>query len=450
MEKERVLELFKSKSLTALRSELCDENPADIASLIQSFYEDEELNDTELCVFFRMLTKESAAETFSYMDSDIQFKLINALSDKELKEVLDELYLDDTVDIIEEMPANVVFRILNNTDVDTRKQINELLNYPKDSAGSIMTTEFIYLTKEFTVKEALEKIKHIGMAKETVYTCYVTQSRKLIGYVTVLDMLVSEHDTKIEDIMETNVISVMTTEDKENVVSVMSKYDLGVLPVVDSEKRLVGIVTFDDAMDVLQEENTEDIEKMAAITPSDKPYMKTGTFEIYKKRIPWLLLLMISATFTGMIISSFENSLAAVPVLTMFIPMLMDTGGNSGSQSSVTVIRGLSLGDIEFSDILSVVFKEFRVSILCAVTLALAVFLKVLLLDQKGVTIALVVSLTIVAVVIMAKVIGCTLPMIAKKLGFDPAVMASPFITTIVDALALLVYFGVASLFLTL
>jgi magnesium transporter len=379
------------------------------------------------------------------MDSDAQMVLINAFSDKELRDVIDELYLDDTVDIIEEMPANVVSRILKNTDADTRKQINELLNYPKDSAGSVMTTEFVYLQKDSTVREAFDRIRKIGVVKETVYTCYVTENRKLLGVVTVLDMLVSDYETHIEDIMETNVISVNTHDDQESAAQMLSKYDLAAIPVVDGENRIVGIVTFDDAMDVIRDEDTEDIEKMAAMLPSEKPYMKTGIFSIWKQRIPWLMLLMVSATFTGMILSYFEDALAVVPALTIFIPMLMDTGGNSGSQASVTIIRGLSLNEIDFKDIFKVMFKELRVGILCAATIAAVVFLKVILIDQKGVQIAAIVAVTMFFVIVVAKLVGCTLPMLAKKIGFDPAVMASPFITTIVDALSLLVYFAIAS-----
>ncbi|MCD7730012.1 MAG: magnesium transporter [Oscillospiraceae bacterium] len=445
MEKDCAVNLIKEKKFAQLKAEIQEMNPADIAVLVEEMDDYDEFGERELTLLYRILPKELAAEVFSYMDSNMQMVLINAFSDKELRDVIDELYLDDTVDIIEEMPANVVSRILKNTDADTRKQINELLKYPKDSAGSVMTTEFVYLQKDSTVKECFDRIRHIGVVKETVYTCYVTENRQLVGSVTLLDMLVADYETHIEDIMETNVISVNTHDDQETAAQMLSKYDLAAIPVVDGENRIVGILTFDDAMDVIRDEDTEDIEKMAAMLPSEKPYMKTGIFSIYKQRIPWLMLLMISATFTGMILSHFEDALAVVPALTVFIPMLMDTGGNSGSQASVTIIRGLSLNEISFRDIFKVMWKELRVGILCASTIAVLVFAKVIFIDQKGVQIAAVVSATMFFVIIVAKFVGCTLPMLAKKIGFDPAVMASPFITTIVDALSLLVYFVIAS-----
>lgn len=445
MEKEVAVKLLQEKQFARLKSELTDMNPADIASLVEEMDEVDEFGERELTLMYRILPKETAADVFSYMDSGTQMTLINAFSDSELHDVIDELYIDDTVDLIEEMPANVVSRILKNTDLDTRKQINQLLNYPKDSAGSVMTTEFVYLPKTYTVKDAFEQIRSIGLVKETVYTCYVTENRRLLGIVTVLDMLVADYDTLISDIMNTNVISVSTHDDQEVAAKMLSKYDLAAIPVVDSDKRLVGIVTFDDAMDVIQDEDTEDIEKMAALLPSEKPYMKTSALKIWKQRIPWLMLLMVSATFTGMILDHFEVALSAVPALTIFIPMLMDTGGNSGSQAAVTIIRGLSLGEISFRDIFKVMWKEFRVGILCATSIALVVLAKVTFFDRKGMAIAVVVALTVFFVIITAKMIGGLLPMIAKKIGFDPAVMASPFITTIVDAISLLLYFTIAS-----
>lgn len=446
MEKELALELLENKRFAQLKSDLQEMNPADIAAFVEEMKEAAEFDEKKLILLYRILPKETAAEAFTYMDSDTQMTLINAFSDKELRYVIDELYLDDTVDIIEEMPANVVSRILKNTDSDTRKQINQLLNYPKDSAGSVMTTEFVYFRRDLTVKEAFEQIRKIGLVKETVYTCYVISShRRLVGIVTVLDMLVADGDTRVEDIMESNVISVKTHDDKEEVARTLSKYDFAAIPVVDNENRIVGIVTFDDAMDVIRDEDTEDIEKMAALLPSEKPYMKTGVFKIYKQRIPWLTLLMVSATFTGTILAHFEDALAVVPALTVFIPMLMDTGGNSGGQASVTIIRGLSLGDISFRDIFKVMWKEFRVGIMCAATIALIAFGKVMVIDRKGAAIGAVVSSTVFCVIVIAKLVGCSLPMLAKKIGFDPAVMASPFITTIVDALALVVYFAIAS-----
>ena len=437
---ELLLTLVKTKQFRALRTQLDEMNEVDIAEFL------DELEPDQQVLVFRLLPKDVAADVFTYLeDSEDQEKIINALSDKELREVLDELYLDDTVDIIEDMPANMVSRILRNTDASTRSQINQLLKYPEDSAGSIMTTEFIYLHPDATVEESFARIRKVGLDKETVYTCYVTRNRVLEGVVTVKTLLLSDYETRIGDIMETNVISVGTHEDKEDVAQMFSKYDLTALPVVDGENRLVGIVTVDDAMDVMEEEATEDIEKMAAILPTDKPYFQIGVVETWKHRIPWLLLLMISATFTGTILGFFEEALAANAALTLFIPMLMDTGGNSGGQASVTVIRAMSLGDVEFSDCFRVLWKELRVALLCSVTLGAVVFLKVILLDRKSIAVALVVALTIMVTIVVAKLVGCTLPMLAKKIGFDPAVMASPFITTIVDALSLLIYFTIAT-----
>ena len=439
-DEELLLTLVKTKQFRALRTQLDEMNEVDIAEFL------DELEPDQQVLVFRLLPKDVAADVFTYLeDSQDQEKIINALSDKELREVLDELYLDDTVDIIEDMPANMVSRILRNTDASTRSQINQLLKYPEDSAGSIMTTEFIYLHPDATVEESFARIRKVGLDKETVYTCYVTRNRVLEGVVTVKTLLLSDYETRIGDIMETNVISVGTHEDKEDVAQMFSKYDLTALPVVDGENRLVGIVTVDDAMDVMEEEATEDIEKMAAILPTDKPYFQIGVVETWKHRIPWLLLLMISATFTGTILGFFEEALAANAALTLFIPMLMDTGGNSGGQASVTVIRAMSLGDVEFSDCFRVLWKELRVALLCSVTLGAVVFLKVILLDRKSIAVALVVALTIMVTIVVAKLVGCTLPMLAKKIGFDPAVMASPFITTIVDALSLLIYFTIAT-----
>ncbi len=415
----------------------------------------EEVPERDLLVVFRILPKELAAEVFVEMDSDMQQLLIEAFSDKELKEVVDELFMDDTVDIIDEMPASVAKRIIMQTDVQTRRMINQLLAYPDDSAGSIMTTEYIDLKKDMTVDDAFERIRKIGLDTETVYTCYVTDRfRRLLGIVSVKDLLLNAKDCIIEDIMDENIIFANTLDDKEAVASQFEKYDFLAIPVVDKENRLVGIVTVDDAIDVLQEEATEDIEKMAAILPSEHSYFKTGIFETFKSRIPWLLLLMISATFTGTIISSFENKLTIFPALIAFIPMLMDTGGNSGSQASVTVIRSISLGDIEFKDILKVLWKECRVALCCSVTLAIVNAVKLFFIDHlifhtfdlgKSAVEILVVCVTLFCTVIVAKIIGCSLPMLAKKIGFDPAVMASPLITTIVDAISLIIYFSIAT-----
>ena len=440
---DQILALLDEKKYSELKNLLSEMNEADIAAVLK------ELPQEKLPLLYRILPKELAAEVFVNMDSDAQEFLIRAFSDNELREVLDELYVDDAVDIIEEMPATVVKRILMHTDPEVRKSINEILQYPEDSAGSIMTIEYVDLKKYMTVEDAFTRIRRTGVDKETIYICYVTdENRKLLGIVTVKDLLLSEKNAKIFEIMDTNIISANTLEDKEIVAEKFRKYDLLALPVVDQENRLVGIVTIDDAMDVLQDENTEDIEKMAAITPTDKPYLKMSVFETWKKRFPWLLLLMVSATFTGKIITHFEDALQSYVVLTAFIPMLMDTGGNCGGQSSVTIIRGLSLGDITFRDTFRVIWKEFRVAFLCGVTLALVNFGKMLLIDRVSVMVAAVVCVTMVLTIILAKFIGCTLPILAKRLHFDPAVMASPFITTIVDALSLLIYFRVASIIL--
>ncbi len=442
--------LIESKKYSTLRDIFVTMRPMDIAIVLG------ELGENRLPLMFRLLPKELAADTFIEMDPDEQELLIRGFSDAELKEVVDELYMDDAVDLIEEMPANVVKRILKSADPEMRRTINELLNYPEDSAGSIMTTEYVSLRPNMTAEDAIKRIRRGAVDKETIYTCYVTDtSRKLIGYVTLKSLLLAEDETLITDIMGTDTISVTTTDDQEEVANTLSKYDMSALPVVDKESRLVGIVTVDDAIDVMEEETTEDIEKMAAITPTDKPYLKLTPFEIWKSRIPWLMLLMVSATFTGMIISSFEGALAKWVALTAFIPMLMDTGGNTGSQASVTVIRALSLGDLEFSDFFRVIWKELRVAVLCAISLAVVSFAKIELVDvlimgnqSITVTVNLVVCLTLAFTIICAKIVGCTLPLLAKKLGFDPAVMASPFITTIVDALSLLIYFQVARVLL--
>lgn len=438
--RETLVSLLEEKKYPTLRDVLVTLNPADIAALF------EELPADRLPLLFRLLPKELAAETFVEMEPDEQELLIRGFSDNELKEVIDEFYLDDAVDIVEEMPANVVKRILRSADPDTRKMINEILKYPEDSAGSIMTIEYVRLRRQFTVEQAIKHIRRTGIDKETIYTCYVTDdNRRLLGFVSVKTLLLSDEEASIEDVMETNVIYVYTTEDRETVANLFHKYNFIALPVVDEEQRLVGIVTVDDAFDVMQEEYTEDIEKMAAITPSGKPYLKTSVFALWKARIPWLLLLMISATFTGMIITAFEQALAAQVTLAAFIPMLMDTGGNCGSQSSATVIRGLSLDEIEFSDLLRVQWKEIRVAVLCGVTLAAASFAKLLLFDKVTLAVALVVCVTLAATVLCAKVVGCTLPILSMKVGFDPAVMSSPFITTIVDAISLILYFSVAT-----
>ena len=434
-------ELLAAKNYRAIKALLNGLTPQDIALLLDG------AEESDVSLLFRLLPKELAAETFVEMDSDLQKRLLRSFSDAELRGVVAELFVDDVVDIIEEMPANVVKRILASADAETRAAVNEILHYPPDSAGSIMTTEYISLSADMTVEDAFTRIRRVGVDKETIYTCYVTApDRRLIGLVTVKTLLLSDKATAVGDIMERNVISVRTDADRELVAQERGRYDFLAMPVTDAENRLVGIVTFDDAIDVIREEATEDIEKMAAITPTDKPYLKTGVFETFGKRIPWLCLLMISATFTGSIIAHFEDALAKAVILTAFIPMLMDTGGNAGSQASVTVIRGLSLGELSMRDIFRILWKELRVALLCGAALAALGFAKLLLFDRVSLRVALVVCLTLAVTVLVAKLVGASLPILAKRLGFDPAVMASPFITTIVDALSLLFFFNIASM----
>ena len=444
MEREDLLQewqdLLVNKNLRALKTELTEANEVDVAEFVQ------ELDPERTVLVFRMLPKEVASEVFANLEPEDQQTIIAAITDREITELVEELYVDDAVDMLEELPASVVTRVLKNTNPNTRKVINQFLNYPDNSVGSIMTAEVTDLKKSMTVAQAIARIRARSEDSESIYTCYVTDDRrKLEGVITLRELLIAKDDQMVKDIMSDDVIVAYTTEDQEEAVQRIMKYDFISLPVVDREGRLVGIVTVDDVMDVMEEEATEDIEKMAAILPSDKPYFQTGVFDTWKHRIPWLLLLMVSATFTGTILGIFEEALAANAALTLFIPMLMDTAGNSGSQSSVTVIRAMSLGDVEFRDILRVLWKELRVAVLCAATLGVTVYAKVLFLDRKGAAVALVVALSIFVTIVIAKLVGCTLPMLAKKLGFDPAVMASPFITTVVDALSLLVYFQVAT-----
>ncbi len=442
--------LLENKKYATARELLVTMNPADIAAVFTVLEED------RLPVLFRLLPKELAAETFVEMDPEEQELLIRGFSDNELKEVLDELYVDDAADLVEEMPANVVKRILKQADPEMRKSINQILRYPENSAGSIMTTEYVSLRPAMTVEEAILRIRRQGIDKETIYTCYVTKDRQLLGLVTVKDLLLAPDDEMlIEDLMLTNLIWVTTHTDQEEVARMFSKYDFLALPVVDNENRMVGIVTFDDAMDVLEDEATEDMEIMGGMLPSEKTYLKSSVWELFKNRIPWLLLLMVSATFTGMIINNFESSLAAQVALTAFIPMLMGTGGNSGSQSSVTIIRALSLGELHFSDLPRVIWKEIRTAVLCGVALSVVCFLKIwlvdkLLLGNADITLLVdgVVCIALLVTVVIAKLVGAVLPMAAKLLKLDPAVMASPFITSIVDALSLLVYFLFARLLL--
>ncbi|MCR4875860.1 MAG: magnesium transporter [Clostridiales bacterium] len=446
--------LLSDKKYATIRDILVTMNPADIAAVFTGCAQE------QLPLLFRLLPKELAAESFVEMESEDQEALIRGISDSELKQVMDELYVDDAVDIVEEMPANVVQRILAQSDPQMRKEINEILQYPENSAGSVMTTEYISLNPNMTVGDAILRIRRTGVDKETIYTCYVLKNRLLIGTVSVKDLLLAPSDMQtIESVMDTgaNLITVSTHTDQEEVARVMSKYNLLAVPVVDGDKRMVGIVTFDDAMDVMEDETTEDMEIMAGMTPSDKTYLRSSPLDLFKHRIPWLALLMVSATFTGLIITSFEEALAAQVALTAFIPMLMDTGGNSGSQSSVTVIRALSLSELEFKDLPKVIWKEIRTAVMCGAALAVLCFGKIMLVDrlllgneEVTVLVAAVVCLTMAVTILCAKIVGCSLPMLAKRLGFDPAVMASPFITTIVDALSLLVYFGIAKALLHL
>ena len=443
MDKDIFIKLLAQREFKAVRSILDVMNEVDIASLLST------LSDKELALAFRLIPKDKAAEVFSNMDTSMQTYLVTMFTEKELKELLDDLYMDDTVDMLEELPANLVKRILATVSASDRSMINQLLNYPEDSAGSIMTTEYVDLREEMTVGQAMAHIKKTGIHKETIYTCYITERRKLVGIVSAKDLMTTDDDVPIKDLMETEIISVYTHSDQEQVAQLFTKYDLLALPVIDQDGRMVGIVTFDDAMDVMVDEATEDITKMAAINPSEKTYFETSVLQHAKNRIPWLLILMFTSIITGTIITRYENAFAAIPLLVSFIPMLMDTGGNCGSQSSVTVIRALSLSEVNFSDTFQIIWKELRVALLCGVCLAVANFVKMMLVDRLllGNTalsplIAAVVCGTLVCTVLCAKFVGCTLPLLAKKIRLDPAVMASPFITTIVDALSLLIYFA--------
>ncbi len=440
----RLLEEKKYGSIWDILSLMAPEDIAAVLELIE---------EKNIPLVFRLLPKSKAADAFVEMENEYQELLIKSFSDSELKAILDEMYVNDAVDLVEEMPANVVSRILKQVDSETRKDINQILQYPENSAGSIMTTEYVSLKLGTTVGQAIKQIRETGVEKKSFYACYVTEKRKLIGRLSVKDLLLAKNDDiLIDDIMKTNVLSVTTHDDQEEASKLLAKYNFYALPVVDLDQNMVGIIAFDDALEVMEEETTEDIELMAGMAPSDKTYLHSSPFYLFRHRIFWLMLLMISATFTGMIITSFESALAVQVVLTAFIPMLMDTGGNSGSQSSVTIIRAISLGELEFSDLPRVVLKEMTTALMCGGVLALTCFAKVMLVDRLllgntdvTVTIAFIVCATMMATVLVAKTIGCSLPLLAKKMGFDPAVMASPFITTIVDALSLLVYFGIAS-----
>lgn len=447
---EQVLQLLTDRNFKRIREIFIDMNEADVASLLQRFHDDHEADKRDLIVLFRLLNKDIAADVFSYMDSDMQMMLINAFTDKELQEVIDDLYVDDTVDIIEEMPANVVARILRSADSETRKQINQILKYPKDSAGSVMTIEYVYLRKDYTVREALEWIRHIGVVKETVYTLYVTESRVLIGVLSLLDLITADETDRIEDIMETNIISVSTLEDRELVASKMAKYDFAAMPVVDKDMRLVGIITYDDAMDVIEVETTEDFSKMAAVAPSEDSYFKTSVMKHAKNRIMWLLVLMLSATLTGAVVNKYQSAFAAVPVLVSFLSMLSGTGGNCGSQTSTLVIRGMALGEINMRDFFKVLFKELRVAVVCGIILSIVNAGRIILVYHNDTSVdcyklAFTVSGAILLTVILSKLIAAMLPMAAKKLKLDPAIMAAPLITTIVDTCSTLMFFALAT-----
>ncbi|MBR2744402.1 MAG: magnesium transporter [Clostridia bacterium] len=440
MDLDKIKELLEEKKLAQIKKELKDMNEVDIANLIEDLPED------QLVQVFRLLPKNMAADVFVNLDDEVEKNLINSLSSKEAKSIIEDMFTDDAADLFEEMPAVMVSKLLANVSSETRASINKLLRYPDNSAGSLMAMEYIHLKKGLTIKESINRIKEQKDEFVSYDSCFVTDNeRKLLGYVEVKDLLTNDMDTLIDDIMKESEHTLNTLMDQEEVAGIFQDYDYSTLPVVDSEQRLVGIITIDDVIDIMEEETTEDIEKMAAITPSDKSYMRTGVFETWKKRIPWLLLLMISATFTGGIITHFESALSTYVVLTAFIPMLMDTGGNAGSQASVSVIRSLSLDEIQYKDTLKVIWKELRVSLLCGITLAIANFAKLMLVDKVTAQIAFIVCSTLVTTVMVAKMIGSSLPILAKKIGFDPAVMASPFITTIVDACSLLIYFRIAS-----
>ncbi len=440
---EEIRELLGRGQYTRLRQVIQELNDADIADYM------EDMEEEEVIKIFRILPKDMAADVFSYLEIDRQQSIITSLSDKDAARIIDNMMSDDAKELMEEMPANVVKRLIANTSPDTRQAINHLMRYPEDSAGSIMTVEYVDLKENQTVGEAIERIRKVGLDSETINICYVLdKKRTLVGTVALRYLLISDADAVIGEMMHRNVVSLHTLMDQEEVARQFRKYEFTAMPVVDNEDRLVGIITIDDVVDILEEETTEDIEKMAALMPSDKPYLKMTVFDAYKKRIPWLLLLMISATFTGSIITSFESELSRYVVLTAFIPMLMDTGGNAGGQASAIIIRGISLDEIEFADWLVVIWKEIRTAVLCGLTLSICNFARLMIFDQVSVQVALVVCLTLLMAVIVAKVVGSTLPMLAKKIGLDPAVMASPFITTIVDAISLLIYFRVAELVL--
>ena len=439
MDKDIFIRLLAQREFKAVRSILDVMNEVDIASLLST------LSDKELALAFRLIPKDKAAEVFSNMDTSMQTYLVTMFTEKELKELLDDLYMDDTVDMLEELPANLVKRILATVSASDRSMINQLLNYPEDSAGSIMTTEYVDLREEMTVGQAMAHIKKTGIHKETIYTCYITERRKLVGIVSAKDLMTTDDDVPIKDLMETEIISVHTHADQEQVAQLFTKYDLLALPVIDQDDRMVGIVTFDDAMDVMVDEATEDITKMAAINPSEKTYFETSVFQHAKNRIPWLLILMFTSIITGTIITRYENAFAAIPLLVSFIPMLMDTGGNCGSQSATLIIRGIALDEIRFTDLFKVMFKEFRISLIVGAFLAVANGVRIFI-QYHNPGLAVVIACSLVGTVIMAKLIGCILPLLAQKVNLDPAIMASPLITTLVDTFSILIYFNIATI----
>lgn len=438
MDKDIFIKLLAQREFKAVRSILDVMNEVDIASLLST------LSDKELALAFRLIPKDKAAEVFSNMDTSMQTYLVTMFTEKELKELLDDLYMDDTVDMLEELPANLVKRILATVSASDRSMINQLLNYPEDSAGSIMTTEYVDLREEMTVGQAMAHIKKTGIHKETIYTCYITERRKLVGIVSAKDLMTTDDDVPIKDLMETEIISVYTHSDQEQVAQLFTKYDLLALPVIDQDGRMVGIVTFDDAMDVMVDEATEDITKMAAINPSEKTYFETSVLLHAKNRIPWLLILMFTSIITGTIITRYENAFAAIPLLVSFIPMLMDTGGNCGSQSATLIIRGIALDEIRFTDLFKVMFKEFRISLIVGAFLAVANGVRIFI-QYHNPGLAVVIACSLMGTVIMAKLVGCTLPLLAKKVNLDPAIMASPLITTLVDTFSILIYFNIAT-----
>lgn len=438
MDKDIFIKLLAQREFKAVRSILDVMNEVDIASLLST------LSDKELALAFRLIPKDKAAEVFSNMDTSMQTYLVTMFTEKELKELLDDLYMDDTVDMLEELPANLVKRILATVSASDRSMINQLLNYPEDSAGSIMTTEYVDLREEMTVGQAMAHIKKTGIHKETIYTCYITERRKLVGIVSAKDLMTTDDNVPIKDLMETEIISVYTHSDQEQVAQLFTKYDLLALPVIDQDGRMVGIVTFDDAMDVMVDEATEDITKMAAINPSEKTYFETSVLQHAKNRIPWLLILMFTSIITGTIITRYENAFAAIPLLVSFIPMLMDTGGNCGSQSATLIIRGIALDEIRFTDLFKVMFKEFRISLIVGAFLAVANGVRIFI-QYHNPGLAIVIACSLMGTVIMAKLVGCTLPLLAKKVNLDPAIMASPLITTLVDTFSILIYFNIAT-----